>query len=52
MHKTTRIHIAKTPYDIESETEGALKQYLAALKAALGADGAKDTMADIEQHIN
>ena len=51
MHKTTRIHIAKIPYDIEPEAEAALKQYLAALRSALGADGAKDTMTDIELHI-
>jgi hypothetical protein len=51
MHKTTRIHIAKTPYDIEPDAEVALTQYLAELRAALGPDGAKDTMADIELHI-
>lgn len=51
MHKISRIHIGKVPYDIEQDAEVSLTQYMAALRGALGADAAKDTMADMELHI-
>lgn len=46
MNEITRIHLAKTPYNIETEAHSALRAYLDAIEKALHADA--DAMREIE----
>lgn len=49
MKEITRIHLARTPFNIEVEARKALEKYLAAIEKALGAD--EDTMREIEARV-
>ncbi len=49
MKEITRIHLAKTPYNIEVEARKMLQHYLEAIEKNLQADG--DTMTEIEARI-
>lgn len=49
MKEITRIHLARTPYNIEIPARKELEQYLKEVQSALDADG--DTMDEIEARI-
>lgn len=49
MNEITRIHLAKTPYNIETEAHSALRAYLDAIEKALHAD--TDAMREIESRM-
>lgn len=49
MNEITRIHLAKTPYNIETAAHATLNDYLRAIEKALHADG--DAMREIESRM-
>lgn len=49
MKEITRIHLARTPFNIEVEARKALEKYLTAIEKALNADD--DTMREIEARV-
>lgn len=49
MNEITRIHLAKTPYNIETQAHAALRSYLDAIEKALHAD--TDAMREIESRM-
>lgn len=49
MNEITRIHLAKTPYNIETQAHTALRSYLDAIEKALHADA--DAMREIESRM-
>lgn len=49
MNEITRIHLAKTPYNIENQAHTALRSYLDAIQKALHADS--DAMREIESRM-
>ena len=48
MKEITRIHLAKTPYDIELDAKEVLQKYLSEIKQMMGAE---DTMYEIEARM-
>jgi phage shock protein PspC (stress-responsive transcriptional regulator) len=50
MNEITRIHLAKTPYNIETQAHSALRAYLDAIEKALHAD--TDAMREIESRMS
>lgn len=48
MKEITRIHLAKTPYDIELDAKEVLQKYLSEIKQMMGSD---DTMYEIEARM-
>ena len=48
MKEITRIHLAKTPYDIEVDAKKALEKYLKAIERAMRDD---DVMYEIEARM-
>lgn len=49
MREITRIHLARTPFNIEIDAKKALEKYLSAVQGSLGNDD--DTMREIEARI-
>lgn len=48
MKEITRIHLAKTPYDIELDAKEVLQKYLSEIKQMMGSE---DTMYEIEARM-
>ncbi len=49
MKEITRVHLAKTPYDIEVDAKKALEKYLAGIKTSMNADD--EAMREIEARM-